>query len=288
MKLLKCLSFLYIIALGLTFKVSDNVSLNVFKGSKLFKSIATIVCTTCISFNGFDLSDSNALVASPINYGIKNDRLLPCKALSNCISTSSVESVEKYGRPWTFTGEAKDIYEKLIVSIRSDQFLDLVESIPSKLYVHATAKSAVPPTGIDDIEFLINPIDKIITYRSGSRELVMFGFQPLGDGGSNKNRLESIRGKLGVNEMKLSNEAESYIKEVENMGFIQMMNELSQPNDVNFLDNSVPAPRDNSYIKSKETESSDSTSSTGESTSKENVLPNSKEIYQNDPVATNF
>lgn len=64
--------------------------------------------------------------------------------------------------------------------------------------------------------------------------------QPLSDGGSNKNRLESIRRKLNVKEMKMSEEAEDYIKQSDRRGLIQIIQDASQPSEINFLDNSVP------------------------------------------------
>lgn len=211
----------------------------------LKKGLTSVVIASSLCF--VDTSycmaqDTSSDISKSQFYGLtRGDRLLGCKTMGNCISTSAVKSVEKYSRPWTYDGSADEIYEKIISIIKEDPFISFKESEKEKLYVHAEAKSAVPPTGIDDIEFVVNPRDKIIAYRSSSRETVMVGLQqPLGDGGSNKNRLESIRRKLGVEEMKLNNEVENYIKEAEGVGLFQMMNQLSQPNEVNFLDNSVP------------------------------------------------
>jgi len=50
----------------------------------------------------------------------------------------------------------------------------------------------VPPSGTDDVEFLVNKLDSIIAYRSNSREVVMAGSNNIPDGGSNKNRLLSM------------------------------------------------------------------------------------------------
>ena len=40
-------------------------------------------------------------VSEQVN-GLRGGRLLKCKTFSNCISTSSINSFDKYGRPWTF------------------------------------------------------------------------------------------------------------------------------------------------------------------------------------------
>ena len=179
----------------------------------------------------------------PVYYGLKKGRLLVCKPLSNCLSTSSITSIDKYSAPWTFSGDAREEFNKLLDVISSDKYLTVAEADIDKLYIHAEAKSAVPPTGVDDLEFLINSVDSIITYRSNSRDLVMTGTQALSDGGSNKNRMESIRRKLGVSEMRLmSTEAEDYIRSEERRGLLGQMQQASMPSEVNFLDNSTPQP----------------------------------------------
>ena len=178
-------------------------------------------------------------------YGLKKGRLLICKSKSNCISSSSITSLDgKYGIPWKFTKEPKDEYNELLNIIKSNKLLKLIDNNNDLLYIHVEAKSAIPIGGIDDIEFLINPLDKIITYRSNSRELVFAGTDPIPDGGSNKNRLEDIKRLLNVQEMSLAfdeyDEDMKYIKDFDNMNFISKMQILSQPSSINFLDNSVP------------------------------------------------
>lgn len=189
------------------------------------------------------ISNNADLLKNPPNdpyFGLKKGRLLVCKSVSNCISTSSVDSIDKYGRPWEFDNSADEEYDKLLNILNNDPLLKVVESSKEKLYIHAVAKSAVPPTSLDDIEFLINDKDHIITYRSNTRDTIMIYLQtPVTDGGSNINRLESIKRKLGVKEMTIAIENEVYMKKRGNAGLFQVMQEASEPNDVNFLDNSV-------------------------------------------------
>jgi len=178
-------------------------------------------------------------------YGLKKGRLLVCKSKSNCISSSSITSLDgKYGIPWKFTKEPKDEYNELLNIIKSNKLLKLIDNNNDLLYIHVEAKSSIPIGGIDDIEFLINPLDKIITYRSNSRELVFAGTDPIPDGGSNKNRLEEIKRSLNVQEMSLTfdeyDEDMKYIKDFDNMNIISKMQILSQPSSINFEDNSVP------------------------------------------------
>ena len=80
-----------------------------------------------------------------------------------------------------------------------------------------------------------------MTYRSNSREIVYAGVEPIGDGGSNRNRIESIRRKLGWFEMGYQQDEQDYFKKMEKTNFFERIQMASEPSDVNFLDNSVPS-----------------------------------------------
>ncbi|CAN0169733.1 unnamed protein product, partial [Phaeothamnion confervicola] len=83
-------------------------------------------------------------------------------------------------------------------AVKADSTLKVVDVDVERLYLRAEAKSAVPPTGIDDIEFLIKPDDGLVTYRTKSRDTVFVGPLAVSDGGSNRNsRLEGVRSRLG-------------------------------------------------------------------------------------------
>ena len=134
-------------------------------------------------------------------FGLKGGRLLQCAARSNCVSTSSIKSVEKYARPWSFEGSAEEAFDRLVSTAKQTDTLRVEEADKAAGYVHLTAKSSVPPTGVDDVEFLINAQDKLITFRSNSREVAFAGPQQLGDRGSNRNRLVQLQRKLGLKDM---------------------------------------------------------------------------------------
>ena len=69
----------------------------------------------------------------------------------------------------------------------------------------------------------------------------MAGPQVIGDGGFQKKRLDSIRSKAKLNVMGESiDEDTKYLKDFEDLNFFSKMQILSQPADVNFLDNKVP------------------------------------------------
>ena len=173
-------------------------------------------------------------------YGLQDGRLQKCKTLSNCISTSSVSSLDKYGRPWKYNDPSSEEFAKLVDIIKADPYLKLAEYEADKLYVHVEAKSAFPVGSIDDIEFLLNDRDKIITYRSNSRDVTVVGGQVVGDGGANRNRLAGIKDKLKVEEMGVSDEVESFMKTTKKRSFLDQLRIASTPNEINFIDNSVP------------------------------------------------
>ena len=205
-----------------------------------------VVCLGLSTFLIFDtpLGVNAADAPTAPLYGLKKGRLLPCKSKSNCFSTSSISSLEHYAKPWTFSKDGDQEYQEIVKVLESiKEFpLTVVDQDASKRYVRAETRSAIPPTGTDDIEFLVNGLDNIITVRTNSREVVMAGPENIGDGGSNKNRLEVIRRKLGLEEMGVaaSYDEKDLYQEQEKMGLFGRMNAASQPNDINFLDNSVP------------------------------------------------
>jgi len=62
-----------------------------------------------------------------------------------------------------------------------------------------TAPAKVPPGSTDDLEFLLRPADKIVLYRSATRDTVLvYPFQQyLPEQGQTAGRLETIRDSLG-------------------------------------------------------------------------------------------
>lgn len=180
-------------------------------------------------------------VVNSNDYGLQEGRLRKCKTISNCISTSSINSVEKYGRPWVFSKPGEEEFQQLVGAIKADPFLKLVEQDATKQYLHIEAKSAFPPDGIDDYEFLVNNDDKIISYRGNSRTPVKLGgSQIVGDAGVIRNRLSSIQRKLNVREMAMDTETENFMNSMKKKNIFELIQEASQPNEINFIDNSVP------------------------------------------------
>lgn len=205
--------------------------------------ISGITGALVVSFIRTDIV--NAADATPASYqasyGIKDGRLLKCNVKSNCVSTTSINSLDKYARPWTYTKPTVDEFNELLNVLRSDPYLKVVEQDNGQFYIRAEAKSGFPPTGVDDIEFLFNEKDNIIAYRGNSREVVVVGTsEVVSDGGAIRNRLSSIQRKLGLKEMGMDAETEAYIKNTNELNFFQQLQKASQPSDINFVDNSVP------------------------------------------------
>ena len=173
-------------------------------------------------------------------YGLRKDSLLKCKTFSNCISSSSIQSIDKYGRPWAFSSDksGKEEFQDIRKVLEAQEYLKVADINEDKLYIRATAKSAVPPSGTDDVEFLVNGLDHIITYRSNSREVIMAGTNNVPDGGSNRNRLSTVQRALGVKEMSVNAEAEAYFDTKPD--FFTYQKQASKPSAINFIDNSVP------------------------------------------------
>ena len=83
-----------------------------------------------------------------------------------------------------------------------------------RFYLHVTAPSAVPPGSMDDLEFTLNPAERLVFYRSATREAVFVNqvapTQPLTDNGANRKRLEGIRAQLGWGKLTYGDEFAAY------------------------------------------------------------------------------
>ena len=244
----KCSMSVALLVCFLIINLNGTLSSSTFNLKRVVRVISSSFVSAGLMLGGMNVDESTAATATTTTpqqlFGLKKDRLLVCKAASNCISSSSFQSLEHYGKPWAFPEEnsADQEFEIILNALKStDIRLKIVDQNDVRHYVRAEARSAIPITGTDDIEFLVNPIDKIITYRTNSREVAMAGPQVISDGGSNKNRLDVIKRKLGVQEMGESEESVKFMQKEQSMGFITKMRRDSLPNEINFIDNSVPA-----------------------------------------------
>lgn len=110
---------------------------------------------------------------------------------TNCVSTASVKQVDCYAPPWTFQVSVDEAMARLKGVIASDSSLTLVEEV-SPTYLKISTNR--PPLDVtDEIEFLINPNDKVVTFKS-----LEVGEPSVNDFGANRKRLEGLRKKANV------------------------------------------------------------------------------------------
>lgn len=175
--------------------------------------------------------------STPPPFGIVDGRLLKCDPKSNCISTSSISSVEKYSAPWEFGKSAEEEFDEVVNVLQSDPTIKIVEADKSKYYIHAEATTSLPTYGIDDVEVLLNPDEKVITYRSNSRQVVRIGSDVLSDGGTNKNRLINLQKQLGLKAMGEQEELlDKIFGDKKQLYFFDQFHLSAEPDEVNFLD----------------------------------------------------
>ena len=143
-------------------------------------------------------------------YGVQGDgRLAGCLPSENCVSSSAIKSPAQFDAPWLFSPATRDAdraFEDLVKAAQASPDLKIAETDPARRYLRATAPSQISnykATDVDDLEVLISAEKGIVFHRSASRESVFFFppqniySVPLGDGGSNRGRLEALRKALG-------------------------------------------------------------------------------------------
>jgi len=113
-------------------------------------------------------------------------------APANCVSTASVKQVDLYMAPWTWPDEgvtADEVLGRLKGVIDSDPTLTLVEEQKEKRYLRVRATRNF---NADEIEFVVNPSDRVVTFKSQQVE----GPDNVSDFGGNRKRLEEIRKRI--------------------------------------------------------------------------------------------
>jgi uncharacterized protein (DUF1499 family) len=246
-------------------QVNTTILKSFFNLKQLPKLVSSSIVSVGIVVGGMNIKQSSAYsdVKLPMfvqetkapstntnapQFGLKKDRLLKCKDASNCVSSSSFASLEHYGKPWQYNDNisADEEFELIKNAIKTvdknniNRRMTIVDENKERHYIRAETRSALVVNSKDDVEFLINSIDKIITYRTNSREVVMAGPQVVSDGGSHRNRLALLKANLGVIEMGESNESRTFMEKESKMNMIDKMKRDSTPNEINFIDNSVP------------------------------------------------
>jgi uncharacterized protein (DUF1499 family) len=116
---------------------------------------------------------------------------------SNCVSTASVKQVDLFMLPWTWPESISgdEVISRLKGVVASDQTLSIVESTKVSTSDNYFFRiRAARNVCNDELEILINPNDRVITFRSQQVD----GPDSVSDFGANRRRLEDIRKRLNV------------------------------------------------------------------------------------------
>ncbi|CAB9528835.1 expressed unknown protein [Seminavis robusta] len=121
----------------------------------------------------------------------------PSGGVTNCVSTKNVKQLDLYAPPWTFESSAEEAAARLKGVVASDSALDIVkkESEGDGKSLYFEIKSTRSAIFNDNLQFIINPQDKVVTFRAEQD-----GEPAVSDFGAIRKELESIRTrcKFGV------------------------------------------------------------------------------------------
>lgn len=131
-------------------------------------------------------------------------RLKSISSTQNGVSTSAIRNPGAYMAPWSYITETSDATKawisltKAVTALPGCQLVTLTDT-----YMHATVPTIVPLNGgLDDIEFVLRPEDRLVLFRSASQTSVFVYplTQPLSDRESNRKRMDRLRDTLGWQE----------------------------------------------------------------------------------------
>ena len=121
----------------------------------------------------------------PTNLGVTDGRLAVCPASPNCVSTQA-DDAEHRMQPVSFAGSADEAMQRIKAVVAKMPRTKIVTAGDN--YLHVEFRSALFRF-VDDVEFLIDPDEQLIHYRSASR----VGYS---DFGVNRRRMEQFRKAL--------------------------------------------------------------------------------------------
>lgn len=107
-----------------------------------------------------------------------------------CVSTSNVRQLDLYLPPWTFSKPVDEIMSRLKGAIVADPTCEIVQQDGNQ-YLKVEAKRSDLFGTIDELEFVINEADQVVTFRSAATNNENTDF------GLNKKRLDEIRKRAG-------------------------------------------------------------------------------------------
>lgn len=191
--------------------------------------LALVACGAQYAHAGECTDESNPsyTVRKCVNVGVQPDGRLPkCEANSNCISTSNVASPQHFMPPLSFRSpangdltsgasdrEVRTAWNLLKDTVRNTPGLTVLNVDDDALYLRAEAAASVPPTSMDDVEFLLRPADGAVFFHSETRDTVfVYPVQrPVGCGDCHRKRLDALFARLGWSD--LSSQFETFDEE---------------------------------------------------------------------------
>ena len=149
--------------------------------SKWSKRIVTSLALIVVLIVGV-LAMMSIFSRKPANLGVTDGRLAVCPASPNCVSTQAGDAEHRM-EPIPFTGssgEAMQRVKDLVAKMPRTKIVTMEDN-----YLHVESRSTFFRF-VDDVEFLIDPKNQLIHFRSASR----VGYSDLG---VNKRRLRKLR-----------------------------------------------------------------------------------------------
>ena len=116
----------------------------------------------------------------PDNLGAQDGLLVPCPRSPNCVSSQATDERHRIA-PLTFADEPDAAWARLRTVLIGRADATLIEEQPGYLRLELRTTLFV-----DDAEFLLDPVNRVIHVRSASR----LGYSDLG---KNRSRMEEIR-----------------------------------------------------------------------------------------------
>lgn len=123
---------------------------------------------------------------APDNLGIKSNMLAPCPKSPNCVSSRS-EDEEHRVEPFALSSSPEISWSRLKEVVQAQPRAEIVQKTDN--YLHAEFRSRWFRF-VDDVEFYLDPDQKVIHLRSASR----IGYSDLG---ANRKRVEALRAAFG-------------------------------------------------------------------------------------------
>jgi uncharacterized protein (DUF1499 family) len=141
-----------------------------------------IVLAVLVAAGFLSIVVRNLLATRPRSLGLVDGRLRPCPGSPNCVCTQDADAQHAIG-PLRFSGTPGEAVARLRAAIESLPRTRIVTDTGGYLHVEFTTRLM---RFVDDVEFAVDPKNKVIDFRSASR----IGYSDLG---TNRRRMEAVR-----------------------------------------------------------------------------------------------